>query len=81
MQDYVIIKLTYDNKPFPRWVVGDKDFGALSESQDMAIDFLVSKNASPDCIKFEYVGAKPAREDFENMFREKFRTKLKGMSV
>ncbi len=78
---YCVVKLIYRNKPFPRWKVGDKDFGALADSQDKAIDFLIENNASSDCISFEYVDGKPARADFENMFREKFRTKLKGMTV
>lgn len=79
MQDY-IIKLRYDNKPFPRWFVGNKDFGALTESQDKVIDFLISNNTSPDCIKFAYTDERPAKADFENEFRERFRAKLKSIS-
>lgn len=79
MQEY-IVKLSYDNKPFPGWFVGNKDFGALTESQYKVIDFLINNNASPDCIKFEYTDERPAKADFENEFRERFRAKLKSVS-
>lgn len=78
MQHY-IIKLSYNNRPFPRWVVGNEDFGALPESQDKAIDFLICKNVMIDSVTFEY-DDKPAREDFEKMFRERFSAKLKSIS-
>lgn len=76
-----IIKLFYHTEPFPRWIVGNEDFGAFADSEDKVIDFLIENKVSPDDVRFEYVDGKPARADFENMFREKFRTKLKGMTV
>ncbi|MDA8338303.1 MAG: hypothetical protein M0Z70_03250 [Nitrospiraceae bacterium] len=83
---YSVVKIIYhynghDNS-FPRWIVGNEDFGAFADdSEDKVIDFLIENKVSPDDVGFEYVDEKkPDRADFENMFREKFRTKLKGIS-
>lgn len=77
MQHYTI-KLIYHNNPFPRWVVGDKDFGALADSEDKVIAFLIKNIASSDQIEFKYVNGKPAEEDFENMFFESLRAKVQS---
>ena len=76
MQSHVI-KLIYNNEPFPKWIVEDKDFGAMAESQDKVIDFLIENKVAPDNLRFKYVDEKPGRADFENMFRERFRARLR----
>jgi hypothetical protein len=84
---YSVVKIIYHyngyDNPFPKWIVGNEDFGAFSnDSEDKVIDFLIKNKVSPDAVRFEYVDEKKLdRADFENMFRERFRTKLKGMSV
>lgn len=73
MQNYVV-KLIYHNEPFPRWIIGNNDFGALSDSEDEVTEFLIKINAFSEGIKFEYEGGVPAKGDFESKFKEMVRT-------
>jgi hypothetical protein len=79
---YSVVKIIYyyngHDNPFPRWIVGNKDFGAFADSEDKVIDYLIEnkQNVSPDGVKFQYVDEGSGRTDFENMFRERFRSKL-----